>query len=280
MFPMQYEVYARSTFAGVSLHVTAGLRPSQEGNGGNGLLEHLWSREHYVQWQRHPDDNFGLYARVGRFMPVFGLRLAEHPTYVRRHGGTPLFADTYGASVSFVQESFEAHATGFVEDPLIDPVVHGNGAALYTELRVGERLAIGAEGMIKRSDDDRAYHVGATGKLWVPAVNLLLQAELQYAPRLIDVTPTNPDGGDLRAIVGALVGSFMLPHGFMIDIGVGHYDPNHRFKNLDRDNADVNIHWFMDSHLEIVLNTRFEMLAFGNGGRSSGYSLLQLHYRL
>ena len=36
----------------------------------------------------------------------------------------------------------------------------------------------------------------------------------------------------------------------------------------------------MTSHLELVLNARFEMIAFGAGGPSAGYSLLQLHYRL
>ena len=65
-----------------------------------------------------------------------------------------------------------------------------------------------------------------------------------------------------------------------LDVGYGHFDSNLRVRDLDRDSLDVNLHYFMDAHTEIVLNTRLEMLAFGNGGRSGGYSLIQLHYRL
>jgi hypothetical protein len=36
----------------------------------------------------------------------------------------------------------------------------------------------------------------------------------------------------------------------------------------------------MTSHVEMVLANRFQMLEFGAGGRSSGYSLVMIHYRL
>ena len=89
----------------------------------------------------------GLYVRAGRFMPVIGLRLAEHPLYIRRFGGTQLYAETYGAAVEYVTPAWEAHVTGFIEDPFIDAVDHSNGAAAYAELRVGEHAAVGVEGM-------------------------------------------------------------------------------------------------------------------------------------
>ena len=63
--------------------------------------------------------------------------------------------------------------------------------------------------------------------------------------------------------------------------GLGHFDENLRIKNLDRDCVDLNLHYFVDSHLEMILNARFEMIAFGAGGNPNGaYALLQAHYRL
>ena len=76
-FPMQVDAYARLKITdAVSFTLTGGFRP-QEGTNEN--LTHVWSREHYLTWQQHPDENYGLYIRAGRFMPVFGLRWAEHP---------------------------------------------------------------------------------------------------------------------------------------------------------------------------------------------------------
>ncbi|HVK88599.1 MAG TPA: hypothetical protein VM513_30985 [Kofleriaceae bacterium] len=276
-FPMQGELYASAKLGAFRVNVTGGIRPTQEDNR---AATTVWSREHYVMWQSKPDENEGIYVRAGRFMPVFGLRVAEHPTYVRRYGGTQLFSETYGLSAAYVSPKWEAHATAFIKDPLIDPVVHDNGGALYAEARLGERLALGVEGMVRRSDSATRYHTGVTGKYYVPAANLLLQAELQYAPQTFDVTDLNPAGGNPRGIVGALLASFMLPRGLMLDVGLGHYDRNYKAPDLDRDNVDVNLHWFATSHLELVLNTRYETLAFGSGGRSGGYALFQLHYRL
>ena len=77
-FPMQIEAYANF-----------GPRPSQFGNE---AATYVWSREHYVMWQQEAGSSEGLFILGGRFKPVFGLRLAEHPVYTRRYGGTPLFS--------------------------------------------------------------------------------------------------------------------------------------------------------------------------------------------
>jgi hypothetical protein len=276
-WPMQAELYANAHYRGFSVSVTAGSRPARDGDEAS---TRVWSREHYVMWQSRPGETEGLYVRAGRFMPVFGLRFAEHPTYTRRYGGTPLYADTYGLSASYVVPKFEVHATGFIEDPLIEPVVHDNGGAVYGELRLGERALVGAGGMVRRSDSATRTYAALTGKYYVPAANLLLQAELQYTPQTFDETAGNPLGGNPRGIVGVLVGTVTLPHGLFVDVGVGHYDPNYQAPELDRDCIDVDLHWLATSHVELALDTRFEMLAFGDGGRSDGYVLFQVHYRL
>src|SRR6185295_6633158 len=131
---MQLDLYGRVQLAeSVSFHLTAGFRPTE---GTNENLTHVWSREHYLTWQQKPGENYGMYVRAGRFMPVFGLRFAEHPLYTRRWGGTQLYSDTYGVAVEDVQEKYEWHATAFVEDFIIDPVEHANGGAAYAEYRV------------------------------------------------------------------------------------------------------------------------------------------------
>jgi hypothetical protein len=61
-------------------------------------------------------------------------------------------------------------------------------------------------------------------------------------------------------------------------------DPPRRLavEGLDRDALDVNLHWFMTSHVELVLQNRIEGIGIGasTGGATSGWSLLHAHYRL
>jgi hypothetical protein len=280
-FPMQAELYAALTFGSISVHVTAGGRPPTQGNTATTLFG---SREHYLMWKSKPGENTGVFIRAGRFMPVIGLRLAEHPTYIRRYGGTQLYADTYGAAIEYVTAKAEAHLTGFIEDPVLDPVSHANGAAGYGELRLGEHAAVGAEGMYEQTSDDKKFRVGMTGKVYLPGPDLLFQTEIQFMNQLVDKTPTNPIGGAPKAIISYLLISKMLGNAFLLDLGFGFYDENVRIKNLDRDCVDLNLHWFTTSHLELILNTRYELIGYdGDGKRGSdpgAYALLQLHYRL
>ncbi len=70
--PMQIELSGAATFGNVSLHANFGPRPSQFGNR---AATSVWSREHYVMWRQEEGSSEGVFARAGRFMPVFGLRL-------------------------------------------------------------------------------------------------------------------------------------------------------------------------------------------------------------
>lgn len=276
-FPMQIELYASAKFSSFTIHANVGPRPSQFGNE---AATYVWAREHYVMWQQKPDEGSGLYARVGRFMPVFGLRLAEHPTYTRRFGGVPLYGDTYGLHVAYIDPKFEAHATGFIEDPLISPVVHDSGGAVYAEYRITERFQAGAEAMITKSDDDKKFRYGVTAKLHIPEAQLLLQTEWQFYNQVIDTTPTNPVGGAPVQILGNVMGTLSLNDFVQVDIGVGYYNTNIRISELDRECADLNVRYTLTSHIELQLNTRLEMFTLGKGGPTAAYALGQLHYRL
>lgn len=65
-----------------------------------------------------------------------------------------------------------------------------------------------------------------------------------------------------------------------MDFGLSQYDADTQVKNLDREALDANLHWLATSHWELLFTNRFEMIALGSGGKSSGYTLLQAHYRL
>lgn len=269
--PMQGELYAHATSGNFQVHLTGGVRPAQTGNT---LATRAWSREHYVTWQQHPDELSGLYVRVGRFMPVFGLRLAEHPTYTRRYGGTPLFAETYGAAVEYVSPEFEIHGTGFIRDRLIDPVVDDSGGALYAEARVTESAAVGVEAMATASVDDQKYRGGVTGKLFVARIATMLQGELIVTQQNID------DSVTVRSLTGSLLASRFLTPWLLVDLGLGLHDGNVAVLHDDRDGVDLNVHYFVDSHLELVFNGRYEALGLGQGGPSGWFAAVQAHYRL
>ncbi len=268
--PMQAEISAHATYKNFSLYVNLGARPTEDGNES---ATYAWSREHYLQWQQNAGETTGLFVRVGRFMPVFGLRFAEHPDYTRIYGGTPLYSETYGAAVEYIDPKWEAHVTGFIKDPIIDPVAHDNGVALYGEYRLTEKLSLGAEGMFTKSDDDKKYRGGVTAKYYIPGPDILIQGELQYVNQLIDA------GGAPKQLVGYLLGSWFVK-AFELDIGLGEYDEDIRIADLERNCFDLNLHWFATSHVELIWNNRYEIVGFGNGGPSGAYSLLQVHYRL
>ncbi|MBA3500480.1 MAG: hypothetical protein M4D80_23370 [Myxococcota bacterium] len=270
-FPMQIELYAAAKFKAFSLHVNFGPRPPTVGNEN---ATRVWAREHYLMWQLGDSD--GLYVRAGRFMPVFGLRLAEHTVYTRRYGGTALFADTYGLAFEFVHQRFEAHVTGFIKDPVIDSVEHYSGGAAYFEFRPKEWLALGAEAMAEVGIDDKRFRGGVTAKVVLPG-ELLLQGEFQFVNQLVD----SPDGrGAPKSLVGYVMASRMLNDFLMVDLGFGHYDPSIRIGENERTGVDVNVHYFTTSHLELVLNTRYEAIGLGKGGDPGAYAIMQLHYRL
>ena len=274
-FPMQIELYAAAKLGdSFSLHLNFGPRPATVGNEGP---THVWAREHYVMWQQKPGETEGLYVRAGRFMPVIGLRLAEHTVYTRRYGGTALWADTYGAALEYVDQKFEGHVTGFIKDPVLDTPEHYNGGAAYTEFRPTESFAVGAEGMVEVSKDDKRYRGGITAKAFIRAAEILVQGELQFMNQLVD----SPDGrGAPKAIVSYLLLSRMLGEYMLLDIGAGHYDPNIRIGENERTCVDLNFHYFTTSHLEVVLNSRYESMGLGKGGDPGAYAILQLHYRL
>jgi hypothetical protein len=266
---MQAEVGATALHgSGFSVHATAGFRRPQEGGS---PLHALWSREHYLTWQQKPGEGTGLFVRAGRLMPTFGLRLAEHVVYTQRYGGRPLYYEAYAAALGYIDPRFEVHATAFAHDRIASTAEHGDGAAIYAEARVGERAAVGVSGKYSASDDQTRTFAGVTGKLYLADSDIMLLGEAQLIRQHIDV-------GDLETNQLAVYALASRPFasGFQLDVGLGHFAQDLR-ANLPRNCLDVNVHWYMTSHVEWLLTTRLEHLG---GGPTGGYALAQLHYRL
>lgn len=265
-FPMQAELYVNAGHGAFSATAIAGITLEDE-------TPKPWSREHYLMWKQGDGD--GAYVRAGRFMPVAGLRYPEHVFVTRRYGGTPLFGEVYGVNAGWLTPGLEAHLTAFVHDPLLDGIERGDGAALYVEKRFGNK-AIGLVDRYTTSDVDTKLHGGVTGKLWLDGAKLLLAAEGQAIRQDFKL-----DRGPTRVqLVGQLLATYFVRPGLFVDVGLGHFDEDVAVADLDRDTVDVNVHWFPISHLELLLTNRVQVIGQGGGGDTSGYSLLQLHYRI
>lgn len=269
VFPMQAELYGAATIKQFSLHVTAGARDPEYGDNNTVFA----SREHWLQWQESPNDPNGLSVRVGRFEPVFGLRLAEHVDFNQRYGGEELYGEAYGVAVEYIDQRYELHATGFVHDPLQDSTELGDGAALYAELRLAETSSIGVESKYDRTPDDRKLYGGVTAKHYF-AAGVLIQGEGELIHQNV------AGGGHDDQIVGYVLASTYLPYGLMVDLGAGEYVPDARVRDLSQQVVDLNIHWFATSHVELALDSRFQTGSFGGSTPPNGYSLLLVHYRI
>jgi hypothetical protein len=130
--------------------------------------------------------------------------------------------------------------------------------------------------MLSTADGHDTIRIGATGKRYLSSADTLLQGELQFVHRQV----TGP--GAPNQLVGYVMASRTFGSAFLLDVGFGHYDENIAIRGLDRDAIDVNLHWFVTSHLELVLQNRVEGIgiAASTGGPTSGWSLLHAHYRL
>jgi hypothetical protein len=267
-FPMQAELYGEAHSDGFSAYVTVGATTKD-------AAFQPWFREHWLMWKPHEGGD-GPYVRIGRLMPVFGLRQPEHIFVNRRYGGTPLYAEAYGINAGWLSGDLEAHFTAFVHDSLVDGVEKGDGGAIYVERRFGTVAALGVESRYAKSDLDTRVHGGLTGKLWLEGSKLLLQAEGQVIRESFET-----DGAAARTqLVGQVLATYLARPGMFVDLGVGHFDEDLAIAKLDRDNVDLNVHWMPTAHFELVLMTRYEMIGLGNGGDSSGYGMLQVHYRI
>lgn len=268
-FPMQAELDFAARASGFTAYATVG---AQAGTGSRPWTYALF-REHYLMWQQDPGGTTGAFIRVGRFMPVYGLRFAEHNFFVRRYGQTPLYGETYGVAAEYIEPGWDVHATAFVHDPLQDPIERGNGVAVYGEKRFGP-AQVGVEGRYAKSEDDGRLAGGVTAKQWIAGANVLLEAEAQV------IRQTFTAGSQRTQVVSQLLATWFFHDGWMLDVGASQFDQDVSIAKTDLEAFDANVHWFATSHWELLFTNRIQTITLGSGGPTSGYSLVQVHYRL
>jgi hypothetical protein len=107
----------------------------------------------YEYWIGHETAS-GLGFRVGRFLPAYGIRFADHTAYTRSSLGFDVYDQVYGLEVS---QSGKGHLLQLSVGPgRADSVLHDDGRAAFTatgrfELDLSPRSVLVASGLYRDS---------------------------------------------------------------------------------------------------------------------------------
>jgi hypothetical protein len=277
-FPMQADLLARAVLGGgVSFYVSGGLRGQVRPNQDLVPLQNyqpistsrLISREHWLMWQ---PASLGPYARAGRFYAPFGLRLAEHLTYVRRDLGFDQLRESYNLSGGWVQSAWELHATLFAPDVLRRIGGEEYGASIYYERRSPDQKgSLAAQARYARGPGIDRLMGGVVGRYFVELAQTLFFVEAD----LVHLMPDGVEGG--QQLVGASGASFLPARGLVL---TGLYERNQqdlRVRQAAWNAWSVFISWFPAPHTELQLVGRLQL---PEGGSLARTLLLQVHYFL
>jgi hypothetical protein len=277
-FPMQADLQARVALGeSWSIAASGGLRGRSRKPGDivpdtNFQPIHasrLISREHYLMWRPGAQ---GPYARAGRFYAPFGLRLAEHVTYVRRDLGFNLLEESYNLSAGYVVPGWEAHVTLFAPDFVRHIGSEEGGLTATYERRLLDDS--GAVGLQFRYADGRGlkrFIGGAVGKYYLQAIRSLLLAELDLVHASLDLV------GERAQMVGA-AGVALLPlPGLMITLLGERYQSDLRVRGAVYDAATGLVSWFPYPHFELQVMGRLQL---PSGSPAAPSLLVQVHYFL
>jgi hypothetical protein len=270
-FPMQADIALRLGTEQLSVFGTAGLwravRSDASGPGGLPPLRFI-SREHYLLW-RPGLSNF--YVRGGRFHAPYGLRLADHTTYLRRHLGFGLFEEPYALSAGYVIDAWEIHGTAFISRPLEAPV-RELGGALLAETRVGDAV-LGASARSGFAPSSARHQAGVFAKYWWAESRLMWVAELDAVRQIFIAAPGPP-----RWQAVAYAGPIWMPvRGLSVGVAYELFAEDLRVRGLERHAVDAWAAFLPWAHFEIMLSARAQRIG-PDGGAWAG--LLQLHYYL
>jgi hypothetical protein len=269
-FPMQADVYGRAAVGDVSLAFTVGMRGAAR-EPRDSVLSRMVSREHYLMWQ---PSSRGWYARVGRFFPVYGLRLADHTAYVRRYLGLHTLEESYGVGVGKVESDWEVHATAFVAPPLWG-VSDDSGAAIYYERRIGDTGAWGAQARVSVSDHESRYLAGGVFKWFLEGPEILLLAELDAGAQRVNSAP-GQTRGQLAAYLGA---TWFATKGLLVSAQLERFDADLTLSDSGRDAASLTLQLFPRAHWEVLLMGKLEAQGAEYDDPGS-LAMFMLHYYL
>jgi hypothetical protein len=276
-FPMQADVYIRLalgdafSFAG-TVGYRGQARSVDEPTGTGAALpiaSRFISREHYLMWRPAAQ---GVYARAGRFFAPFGLRLAEHYTYVRRDLGFNLLEESYNLSLGYLKSDYEIHVTAFIPDTLRNVGGTELGAAALLERRVGDASAIGLQGRYGQSDDLTRYIGGIFIKSYLESARALFQTELNVVHSVAAQGGTTTDG-----FVGYLGVSFFPTRGLWVTPFAERRQTSIAVRDTATNAGGVQINWFPLPHFELTWMGRFQIPA---GDATALTSMFFVHYYL
>ncbi|HYV45381.1 MAG TPA: hypothetical protein VFA20_10990 [Myxococcaceae bacterium] len=274
-FPMQADLSARLGTDVISAVASVGLRsiarqPADNGGVARSTPLPVLSREHYVLF-RPEKLPLPLYVRAGRFFPPYGLRLADHTTYIRRDLGFDLEEEPYGLSAGAVSEAWEAHLTGYARDPLHAGGPGELGGAALAEVRAGI-AAVGLSGRAAFTAVDRRLQAGPYAKVWLEGPKLLLMAEVDGVHQRFQV-PGAPSRGQLAAYAGPV---WIPLRGLSVGAAYQAFVEDLSVAGTAHNAVDLWASWLPISHVEVMLSAR----AQGIGGNGAWDAMLQLHYFL
>ena len=225
------------------------------------------SREHYLMWRPAA---LGAYVRVGRFFAPFGLRLAEHNSYVRTDLGFDLLKESYNVSGGWVENGWELHVTAFAPDVLRHSGADETGVAGMYELHVGDAGTVGIQARAGMKSEVNRYTGGAFAKRYVEAVKALFQTELDLTHEIY------PSGnGSAQRFDGYASISFFPFKGLWLTPFAERSQTSIAVKDTDTNAAGVQANWFPFAHFELTLQGRVQQAA-GKAKATTGLAFL--HY--
>tara|TARA_R110002096_G_scaffold434832_1_gene658155 strand:- start:161789 stop:162958 length:1170 start_codon:yes stop_codon:yes gene_type:complete len=277
IFPMQADLSARAEHREFSLTAVVGLRgkarksapPDGSMRSESGALSRLVSREHFVTYA--PEDS-KYTMRGGRFYAPYGLRLADHTSYIRRRAGFGILEETYGLGVSRRGDASETHVTAHVSDPILGSSNLTYGATAMHETR-GDAHALGVGARLRYTESNMHGWLGGHYKHWFEGQKLMIMAELNAGYQRFAEAPDNS-----RLQLLGYVGPVWFPtDGVSASLAYEHYDEDLLTKYVERHAITSTISFLPRAHYELFLMGRAERI--GPPGRSFT-GMLQLHYYL
>lgn len=272
IFPMQADLNLRLTKGDFAFAFTAGLRgvARAEQDEQPALIERLASREHYVAYTRD-----AYQVRLGRFFPVFGLRLPDHTAYVRRYMGLNTYEEPYALEIARYGDETDVHVTGFVPQPidLLGSGVRRAGGAAQLEHRWYDTI-IGGQARVAVGPGDALFTLGGIAKRWLPQAEVMMLAELDLQQQTF-----RGNGPGRTQIAGYLGASKWATRGVLVSSGVHLWEPDLTLRATTRQAFEIAAQYFAWAHVELHLLLR---ASAGDGSVEdpSYLSLLQIHYYL
>jgi hypothetical protein len=272
VFPMQAELAARLASGALSITAIAGARsaardtaaPDDDAGGFGGLA--FFSREHFVGYH---DEASAWWLRAGRFTAPFGLRLADHTAYVRRHTGYGVYEETYGVGASRLVEARDLHLTAFISDVLQVGAAPEAGVAGMLEQRWAATAVVASTRITAGAAKARVLTDVAV-KHWLAGPRLLWMAELAGGWEVLRAA-----GEGRPQLVGYAGPTWFPARGVNVGIAAELFAEDARVVATNRYAGSLSASIMPVAHVELIVTSRYQRVGTDDHALAT---MLQLHY--